>query len=238
MRPLPRRCRHHCSAAAADSPIKKKFPQRDTERESERDICAKIKLMCPPKQPQQQQLTERRSQRSTVALWTSVAVVQPYYYDFTGSQIGERERENLSWLPLQGACDCDWTKSTPYLKITHSASRSHAAGGAPLTQAASQSVQRCSPESALSRVSERFAARAVTLAAAVVEFNSNFDFAAFRRVRKNLKTIRVTRDITNKNKKPQSTVVTDRECFVSSEKVKSEPKHKSLGQQIEIVLQR
>jgi len=44
MRPRSRRCR---SAAAVDSPIKKKFPPES--QESERDICAKIKLMCPPK---------------------------------------------------------------------------------------------------------------------------------------------------------------------------------------------
>jgi len=62
----------------------------------------------------------------------------------------QRERESESgkpvWLPLQSACDCDWTKSTPYLKIIRSVSRSHSAGAAPLTHAASESVQRCLPE--------------------------------------------------------------------------------------------
>jgi len=52
--------------------------------------------------------------------------------------------------------------------------------------------ERASGESALP--SERFTSQAVTLAAAFVGFNSNFDFAAFRRVRKNLKAIRVTKD--------------------------------------------
>jgi len=76
MRPRSRRCR---SAAAVDSPIKKKFPPES--QESERDICAKIKLMCPPKAATATTKTaERRSQRSTVALQTSVAVLQAKDY--------------------------------------------------------------------------------------------------------------------------------------------------------------
>lgn len=120
-----------------------------------RDICVKIKLMCASKanfrgQPRQRE--RRRESGSPAQLLLSLQCCR----------VAKREREckkcpcnNKKNLPVQFMASiawrmrCDWAKSTPYLKITHSAARSHLTCATASTRTHTthtrRSVQRCRP---------------------------------------------------------------------------------------------
>lgn len=122
-----------------------------------RDICVKIKLMCASKanfrgQPRQKEAEREKESGSPAQLLLSLQCCR----------VAKREREckkcpcnNKKNLPVRFMASiawrmrCDWAKSTPYLKITHSAARSHLTCATPSTRTHTthtrRSVQRCRP---------------------------------------------------------------------------------------------